>query len=213
MFSPLLLSALTRPHRGTRPVSACCASLHSSLPPRPSPATYPPTLVKEAEVVYSPMRVSHRTRGLFCALKDLGLSVCSRRRPGMFANILVPLDGSALSEHALPMAQHLARSSDTALHLLQVISLRPELDALRGSGSESVTVLEMAQDAARRLREAQTARGQAYLEGLAVPLQHAGIHVTTALREGAADENILAYAQEHAIDLIIMSTHGYSGFK
>jgi nucleotide-binding universal stress UspA family protein len=131
----------------------------------------------------------------------------------MFANILVPLDGSTLSEQALPMAQHLARSSTTTLHLLQVISLRPELDALRGSGSESVTVLEMAQDAARRLREAQTARGQAYLEGLAVPLQHAGIPVTTALREGAADENILAYAQEHAIDLIVMSTHGYSGFK
>jgi len=40
----------------------------------------------------------------------------------MFANILVPLDGSALSEHALPMAQHLARSSETVLHLLQVIS-------------------------------------------------------------------------------------------
>ena len=131
----------------------------------------------------------------------------------MFANILVPLDGSALSEHALPMAQHLAWSSETALHLLQVISLRPELDALRGSGSESVTVLEMAQDAARRLREAQTARGQAYLEGLAVPLQHAGIHVTTALREGAADEHIVVYAQEHAIDLIVMSTHGHSGFK
>ena len=131
----------------------------------------------------------------------------------MFANILVPLDGSALSEHALPMAQHLARSSETALHLLQVISLRPELDALRGSGSESVTVLEMAQDAARRLREAQTARGQAYLEGLAVPLQHAGIHVTTALREGAADEQIVTYAQEHGIDLIVMRTHGHSGVK
>ena len=34
-------------------------------------------------------------------------------------------------------------------------------------------MFEMAQDAARRLREAQTARGHAYLEGLAVPLQHA----------------------------------------
>ena len=32
----------------------------------------------------------------------------------MFTNILVPLDGSALSEQALPMAQHLARSSDTS---------------------------------------------------------------------------------------------------
>src|SRR5712691_9026011 len=114
----------------------------------------------------------------------------------MFANILVPLDGSTLSEHALPMAQHLARSSDTALHLLQVISLRPELDALRGSGCESVTVLEMAQDAARRLIEVQTARGKAYLEGLAVQLQQAGIQVTTVLREGAVDENIVAYAKE-----------------
>jgi nucleotide-binding universal stress UspA family protein len=131
----------------------------------------------------------------------------------MFANILVPLDGSVLSEHALSMAQNLARSSDTAIHLLQVISLRPELDALRGSGSESVTVLEMAQDAARRLREAQTARAQAYLEGLAGQLQQAGIPVTTVIREGAADEHIVAYAKEHAIDLIVMSTHGHSGLK
>jgi nucleotide-binding universal stress UspA family protein len=131
----------------------------------------------------------------------------------MFANILVPLDGSALSEHALAMAQHLARSSTTSLHLLQVISLRPELEALRGSGDESVTVLEMVQDAARRLRDAPTARGQTYLAGLAVQLQHAGIQVTTALREGAADEHIVAYAKEQAIDLIVMSTHGHSGLK
>ena len=131
----------------------------------------------------------------------------------MFANILVPLDGSALSEHALAMAQHLARSSATSLHLLQVISFQPELEALRSSGGDSVTMLEMAQDAARRVREAQTARGKAYLEGLAAQLQHAGLHVTTALREGAADEHIVAYAQEHAIDLIVMTTHGHSGIK
>jgi nucleotide-binding universal stress UspA family protein len=40
----------------------------------------------------------------------------------MFANILVPLDGSALSEGALAMAQPLARASATTLHLLQVIA-------------------------------------------------------------------------------------------
>ena len=131
----------------------------------------------------------------------------------MFSNILVPLDGSALSEQALSMAQNLARSSDTSLHLLQVITLRPELEALRGSASESITVLEMAQDTAHRLREVETAKTKAYLEGLAVQLQQAGITVTTVLREGAADEHIVAYAKEQAIDLIVMSTHGHSGFK
>ena len=131
----------------------------------------------------------------------------------MFSNILVPLDGSALSEQALSMAQNLARSSDTSLHLLQVTTLRPELEALRGSASESITVLEMAQDTARRLREVETAKAKAYLEGLAVQLQQAGITVTTVLREGAADEHIVAYAKEQEIDLIVMSTHGHSGFK
>jgi nucleotide-binding universal stress UspA family protein len=131
----------------------------------------------------------------------------------MFANILVPLDGSVLSERALALAHDLTRASSTTLHLLQVIALPSELDALRGSGGESVTVLEMARDAAQRLRDAQTAHGQAYLAGLAGPLQQAGLQVTTALREGAADEQIVAYAQEQAIDLIVMSTHGHSGLK
>jgi nucleotide-binding universal stress UspA family protein len=134
----------------------------------------------------------------------------------MFANILVPLDGSALSAHALPVAHHLAQASATTLHLLQVIALRLDLATLRDSGEATVAVLEMAQEAARRLRDAQTARGQPCqigLAGLAGQLQPTGLQVITALREGAADEHIVAYAQEHAIDLIVMSTHGYSGFK
>jgi nucleotide-binding universal stress UspA family protein len=131
----------------------------------------------------------------------------------MFANILVPLDGSELSETALAVAQTLASASGTSLHLLQVISLQPELEARRGIGGESVTVLEMAQDAARRLIDVQTTRGKAYLEGLAGQLQQAGSHVTTVIREGAAAETIVEYAKDHAIDLIVMSTHGRSGFK
>ena len=91
----------------------------------------------------------------------------------------------------------------SVLHVLQVIAVPSELDALRGSGGESVTMLEMAQDAARRLRDAHTARGMASLEGLAALLRHAALPVTTALREGAADEQNLAYAQEREIDLRI----------
>jgi nucleotide-binding universal stress UspA family protein len=131
----------------------------------------------------------------------------------MFSKILVPLDGSELSEKALSMAQNLASSSDTSIHLIQVISLQPELDARRGSNGGSITVLEMEQDAARRLIEAQTARGKEYLEGVAVQLQKAGINVVTVIREGAAGENIVEYAKEQDINLIVMSTHGRSGFK
>jgi len=131
----------------------------------------------------------------------------------MFAHILVPLDGSALSERALPVAQHLAQASATTLHLLQVITPRLELDTLRDSGEATVEVMQMAQEAAQRLRDAQTTRGQAYLAGLAAQFQPPGLQVITALREGVADEHIVAYAQEHAIDLIVMSTNGYSGFK
>ena len=128
----------------------------------------------------------------------------------MFTNILVPLDGSALSEQALPMAQHLARSSDTSLHLLQVISLRPELEALRGSGSESVTVLEMAQDAARRAKPRRPGQG---LSGR----PRGQLQRRSPCHHGPAGRCCrrahLAYAQEQAIDLIVMSTHGHSGFK
>lgn len=131
----------------------------------------------------------------------------------MFSKILVPLDGSELSEKALSMAQNLASSSNASLHLLQVISLRPVLDARRGMGGESITVIEMAQDAARQLIEVQTTRGKEYLQAIAAQLQKAGIQVTTAIREGAADENIVEYAKEQEIDVIVMSTHGRSGFK
>lgn len=131
----------------------------------------------------------------------------------MFTKILVPLDGSALSEKALAMAQNLAGTSGTSLHLMQVISLRPELDARHGSSGEPLTILEMEQDAARQLIDIRTARGKQYLEGIAVQLQQAGLPVTTVMREGAAAEHIVEYAKEQAIDLIVMSTHGRSGFK
>jgi len=45
-----------------------------------------------------------------------------------------------------------------------------------------------------------------------VQLRHAGFQVTTVLREGAAAAHIVEYAKAQAIDLIVMSTHGRSGF-
>lgn len=68
----------------------------------------------------------------------------------MFNHILVPLDGSDLSERALPMAQGLAKSSEATVHLIQMVSREHELAA--GRGTESVQSAEYEMDMARRLR-------------------------------------------------------------
>ena len=131
----------------------------------------------------------------------------------MFKHILVALDGSELAEQALPTAQDLARSSNATIHLIQVISRQPELEARRSSGDANPQIAELSRDLARRLIESRLSQGREYLEGIAGQLKSAGIEADTAIREGAADENIVDYSREHGIDLVVMSTHGYGGVK
>ncbi len=61
----------------------------------------------------------------------------------MFKHILVALDGSGLAEQALPMAQDLARSSNATIHLIQVISRQPELEASHSSVESSPQLAEI----------------------------------------------------------------------
>ena len=131
----------------------------------------------------------------------------------MFKHILVALDGSELAEQALPTAQDLARSSNATIHLIQVISRQPELEARRSSGDINPQLAELSRDLAHRLIESKLSRGQEYLEGVLAQLKSAGIEAETAILEGAADENIIGYSREHGIDLVVMSTHGYGGVK
>ncbi len=130
----------------------------------------------------------------------------------MFTNILVALDGSELAEQALPMAQDLARSSNATIHLIQVVSRQPELEASRG-GDTSIQAVELTRDLAHQLVEARLSRGKEYLEGIAGQLKSEGFEAETAIREGAAVENIVDYSKEHGIDLVVMSSHGYGGIK
>ena len=131
----------------------------------------------------------------------------------MFDHILVPLDGSRLSERALPMAQNLARSSSATIHLIQVVSRQPELEASHSSGDYSPQLGEMERDLARQLVENQLSQGKEYLERVAAAVKDAEVEVQTSILEGAADENIVKYTSEHGVDLVVMSTHGYGGVK
>ena len=131
----------------------------------------------------------------------------------MFNDILVPLDGSELSERALPMAQGLAESSEATVHLIQMVSREHELAAARGS--ESVQAAELEMDLARRLTESQVNRGRVYLEQIGSRLKGSGIKIETEFTVKAGDpaENIIAYAKEHSINLVVMATHGHGGIR
>ena len=128
----------------------------------------------------------------------------------MYKRILVPLDGSTLSENAVEPASKLASSFGAALHLVQVISRHQEREALRAAGVHAAV---SAMEEARRRAVREKASAGSYLSALAARLRGEGIQVESAVMEGYAHEKILEYAKENEIDLVAISTHGYGGFK
>ena len=132
----------------------------------------------------------------------------------MFNDILVPLDGSELSERALPMAQDLAKSFGATVHLIQMVSREHELVAGRGTDS-SVQAAELELDIARRLTESQLNRGKIYLERIGSQLKGAGVKVETefTVKAGDPSENIIDHVKAHSINLVVMSTHGHGGLR
>lgn len=111
--------------------------------------------------------------------------------------ILVPVDFSPTSEGALAYARELARTFGSALHVLHVV---PDPGAQPWSAESFVISPNVIR--AQWEREATV-----QLEALIPPSQRTGdIRVTT--RVGSAVEEILEYAQDVGIDLIVMGTHG-----
>jgi nucleotide-binding universal stress UspA family protein len=69
------------------------------------------------------------------------------------AAILVPLDGSELSEQALPIARDLALQLGSTIHLIHAVSIEHELSA--GRNVQPIQVVEIEVEQAHRLTEAQ----------------------------------------------------------
>ena len=99
--------------------------------------------------------------------------------------VLVPLDGSELSETALPIARMLATQDGAQLHLLAV-------SGERHPGS--------------------TRDWYAYLQEVAAAEREMGMVVRTSVRAGDAVTTILMLAREIQADLIVMATHGRTGW-
>lgn len=117
----------------------------------------------------------------------------------MFDQILIPLDGSSLAECVLPHGEHFARVFGSSLVLLEV--LEPTHSSGNGPTVEPLSW------------QIQKAEADLYLQGIASRLHSQGFTVRYAIREGRAPENIVDFAHDENIDLVILATHGASGLS
>jgi universal stress protein A len=115
--------------------------------------------------------------------------------------VLVPTDFSDYSRSALEYGCAFAERFGAELHLVHVlqdlVGLVPEPGLAFPPPGEYV--LELQQSAEKAL---------AQLPGAAAP---AGLQVVRSTRHGPPFLEIIRYARETAIDLIVMGTHGRSG--
>ncbi len=118
----------------------------------------------------------------------------------MYRKLLVPLDGSELSESILPQAVSVAKPAGAEIVLFRVH------EALERGVRET-----MGEDLAQKLDTVNREEMQSYLAKIACDLGNQGIKVEIVAIEGHPAEAIIEYAASHAVDLIVMATHGRSG--
>jgi nucleotide-binding universal stress UspA family protein len=116
----------------------------------------------------------------------------------MFSHLLVPLDGSPTAARAIPYVTALARAFGSHVDLLSVIEPTPDWPGSPRAATD---------EAGERAR----ALAAAYLGDVADRLHGEGFVVSTDVRHGNAAATILT-AAERDCSLIVMATHGRSGF-
>ena len=119
----------------------------------------------------------------------------------MYAKVLVPLDGSALAERAIPHAVEIARGTGAEIILLRVVQVPLSKYPEAGQKEELNSIRETA------------AQARAYLDVVAARVRKEGVKVRSEVLEGAADGAILGFAPNEDVDILVMSTHGRTGLS
>src|SRR5437763_15520289 len=115
----------------------------------------------------------------------------------MIQSILVPLDGSAFGEQALPLAAAIAKASEAALHLVHVHVPEEVMFA--------EPMLFVPPEAVKNEEQQQHRYLSQVARRLATELPAAP---TTAVLEGPVIDGIEKHAREVQADLVVMTTHG-----
>ncbi|MFI5310426.1 MAG: universal stress protein [Gemmatimonadales bacterium] len=121
----------------------------------------------------------------------------------MSNDILVPLDGSPLSETCVPYAVTLARRLGCGLHLMRVHT--PMVLGLILDAPAFVMDPDLEHELEREARTWLTSRASEIRSTTGIP-------VTSALRVGTPADEIIAVAAERQARLIVCTTHGAGGW-
>jgi len=119
--------------------------------------------------------------------------------------ILVPLDGTAAHEPALPVAITIARTFGAKLYLALVI---PTLATLSGEQAVSGLLLPTTMRAILDLSQQDAAD---YLEQAVARCQAEGVVAQAEVLRGDIVPTVLAVAERLNVDLIVLASHGRAG--
>jgi nucleotide-binding universal stress UspA family protein len=119
-------------------------------------------------------------------------------------SILAPTDFSKSAESALRYACSLAARLDATLHLLHVLS-----DAVIPVGPDPSLIAAVPPE----YYSETEAQSRAALAAAIQPSWPQPPETRVEVRWGAAVDAVTSYASEHAIDLIVIATHGRTGLS
>ncbi len=117
----------------------------------------------------------------------------------MFDPILVPLDGSPISECVLPQVIAIGQAFNSKIVLLHVMD-KPPSDA----SAQFVDLLNW---------QINKTEAKLYLERITDRLEKAGLRTTAIVLEGPVADSITEFARNQRIKLVILSSHGSGGVR
>jgi nucleotide-binding universal stress UspA family protein len=115
--------------------------------------------------------------------------------------ILVPTDFSEHAEYALRVAAQIARKNDSEIILLHMLELPHQAGDALGSGHQIPEIMFYKDKAISNLEDLMDVD---YLEGL---------NVSEIIQFERAFEGILAISKKNNVDLVVMGSHGTTGFQ
>lgn len=115
--------------------------------------------------------------------------------------ILIPTDFSEHAEYALKVAAQIARKNDGEIILLHMLELPHEGSDALGAGKDVPEIMFFKNAALRKLEDLMD---EEYLDGL---------KVSEVVQFELAFDGIMKISKKNDVDLIVMGSHGASGYK